>query len=100
MTKTSNQPRPAVAAREISVSLPQDSVLRAHLRRQADWPQDGPRLSRSSAEIKARRQLVEDVEKIGRQNQHGIIGDAGRDPQSGGKPSQATGGSRKGRGRK
>ena len=27
-------------------ALPQDSVLRAHLRRQADWPDDAPRLVR------------------------------------------------------
>jgi hypothetical protein len=48
-------------------ALPQDSVLRAHLRRQADWPDEAPRLVRDTS-----RRMVYDlndaVDRIGRAN--------------------------------
>jgi len=49
-------------------ALPQDSVLRAHLRRQADWPDDAPRLTRREAGKRPRRDLLDAVDRIGRAN--------------------------------
>lgn len=48
-------------------ALPQDSVLRAHLRRQADWPDDAPRLVRDTSR-RTVRDLNDAVERIGRAN--------------------------------
>jgi hypothetical protein len=55
-------PRPKLNA------LPQDSVLRAHLRRQADWPDDAPRLTRRDTGKRQRRELLDAVDRIGRAN--------------------------------
>ena len=49
-------------------ALPQDSVLRAHLRRQADWPDDAPRLTRRDTGKRQRRELLDAVDRIGRAN--------------------------------
>lgn len=49
-------------------ALPRDSVLRAHLRRQADWPDDAARLTRRDDGKRARRELLDAVDRIGRAN--------------------------------
>jgi len=49
-------------------ALPQDSVLRAHLRRQADWPDDAPRLVRRDTSRRKARDLNDAVDRIGRAN--------------------------------
>ncbi len=49
-------------------ALPQDSVLRAHLRRQADWPDDAPRLVRRDNSRRKARDLNDAVDRIGRAN--------------------------------
>ena len=49
-------------------SLPQDSVLRAHLRRQADWPTEGPRLSRRNTGKRQQRDMLAEIDRIGRAN--------------------------------
>ena len=49
-------------------ALPQDSVLRALLRRQADWPDDAIRLVRSNPSRRNARDLNDAVDRIGRAN--------------------------------
>jgi hypothetical protein len=49
-------------------ALPQDNVLRAHLRRQAEWPDDAQRLVRRDTAKRKRRDMLDAVDRIGRAN--------------------------------
>ncbi len=49
-------------------NLPQDSILRAHLRRQADWSEDGPRLCRRPEGTTRRNELLAEIDRIGNRN--------------------------------
>jgi len=66
-------------------ALPQDSVLQAHLRRQANWPEDARRLIRCDTGKRQKRELLDAIDRIGRAN-HLASQAEGGPRRSGGEP--------------